>query len=543
MHSSTSELELEPITSRQQPLDADTTSEIGDTTSEIGDTTSEFSVAETSVEDPTLNVTLNDLALSDLDDDRIVVNTPETEKGSTTGELQIEDDAAADLDETFVGISLQQEAEDAELFQETLQGEVFVPGLGEEPDSYEETLPGVPVEQMLKDIGGEDQPTPVAAQTVFAATATVQDSSFGFKWMLAALCVVALIAGSVWYFVTVTPMNRSMPSPLVAEGVEAFVPEDIESLPPLESLKQPVVTGSIQSGIETEGIADSSGDTEMQLDESGVAALEAGESPEAATVVTGETESVAAVEESTSTPTVESTEVAAAEPQEESSAEDAGMIAETLPADIKPEPAAIQISRSKTIDSESQKINEAFAAYQAGNFQEARAGYEAVLQEFPNNRNALLALGAMYMNSGDKDSAAQLYSQVLRVDPRNEIARAQLIALQQQPVNFNSESALKTMLHQNPEKSYLHFTLGNVYASELRWAEAQQSFFKAYQFDSTNPDYALNLAVALDQMGQTETALDYYHVALRLADERPSGFDTSSVMTRVQSLAPITNQQ
>lgn len=219
------------------------------------------------------------------------------------------------------------------------------------------------------------------------------------------------------------------------------------------------------------------------------------------------------------------------------------MIAETLPADIKPEPAAIQISRSKTIDSESQKINEAFAAYQAGNFQEARAGYEAVLQEFPNNRNALLALGAMYMNSGDKDSAAQLYSQVLRVDPRNEIARAQLIALQQQPVNFNSESALKTMLHQNPEKSYLHFTLGNVYASELRWAEAQQSFFKAYQFDSTNPDYALNLAVALDQMGQTETALDYYHVALRLADERPSGFDTSSVMTRVQSLAPITNQQ
>lgn len=279
MHSSTSELELEPITSRQQPLDADTTSEIGDTTSEIGDTTSEFSVAETSVEDPTLNVTLNDLALSDLDDDRIVVNTPETEKGSTTGELQIEDDAAADLDETFVGISLQQEAEDAELFQETLQGEVFVPGLGEEPDSYEETLPGVPVEQMLKDIGGEDQPTPVAAQTVFAATATVQDSSFGFKWMLAALCVVALIAGSVWYFVTVTPMNRSMPSPLVAEGVEAFVPEDIESLPPLESLKQPVVTGSIQSGIETEGIADSSGDTEMQLDESGVAALEAGKAP------------------------------------------------------------------------------------------------------------------------------------------------------------------------------------------------------------------------------------------------------------------------
>ena len=85
MRSSTAELELEPIT--QQKLDADTTSEfgdttseIGDTTSEIGDTTSEFSVAETSSEDPTLNVTINDLALSELaDEDLPLAETPVAE--------------------------------------------------------------------------------------------------------------------------------------------------------------------------------------------------------------------------------------------------------------------------------------------------------------------------------------------------------------------------------------------------------------------------------------------------------------------------------
>ena len=50
-----------------------------------------------------------------------------------------------------------------------------------------------------------------------------------------------------------------------------------------------------------------------------------------------------------------------------------------------------------------------------------------------------------------------------------------------------------------------------------RWPDAQTAFFDAVSNEPTNADYAYNLAVSLDQLGQAGPAAAYYQRALDLA--------------------------
>lgn len=102
-----------------------------------------------------------------------------------------------------------------------------------------------------------------------------------------------------------------------------------------------------------------------------------------------------------------------------------------------------------------------------------------------------------------------------------------------------NESQLKLLLDQNPESPQVHFSLGSFYAKQVRWPEAQQAFFNAFSGDNTNPDYAYNLAVSLDQIGQVKAALDHYRQALKLADKRRVSFNTSQILARIQKLSGI----
>jgi tetratricopeptide (TPR) repeat protein len=79
--------------------------------------------------------------------------------------------------------------------------------------------------------------------------------------------------------------------------------------------------------------------------------------------------------------------------------------------------------------------------------------------------------------------------------------------------------------------------LGNQYAQQSRWSEAQAAYFKAYSIDPQNADYAFNLAVSLDQLRQRKPALEYYQRALALADKRAASFDSAQARSRVQELS------
>jgi len=196
--------------------------------------------------------------------------------------------------------------------------------------------------------------------------------------------------------------------------------------------------------------------------------------------------------------------------------------------DIKITPARVQADPV---------LEGAYQAFNAGDLTRARDDYQRVLRNNPDSRDALLGLAAVEMQARRYDAAARFYTRVLELDPRDAYAQAGLIGLKGQADPLTAESQLKNMIAAQPEASFLHFTLGNQYAAQGRWAEAQQAYFRAYSGDPDHPDFAYNLAVSLDKMHQAKPALEYYRRALTLAEGHPVSFDRAQVSTRMAQLA------
>jgi Flp pilus assembly protein TadD len=208
---------------------------------------------------------------------------------------------------------------------------------------------------------------------------------------------------------------------------------------------------------------------------------------------------------------------------------------------MRVEPSAIKITKSRAKDLINPKITYAYQSFRAGNYSQAEAFYRSVLYRHPDNRDALLGVAAMAVRRGRLHEAQRYYRRLLNLNPRDSVAMAALFNLQRTAPGEISESQIKLLLDREPNAPHLHFSLGNLYARQARWAEAEQSYFQAYGHDSQNPDYVFNLAVSLDQLGQTETALNYYRKALELADRQPVNFNTSEILARIRSLSHAAN--
>jgi len=182
-------------------------------------------------------------------------------------------------------------------------------------------------------------------------------------------------------------------------------------------------------------------------------------------------------------------------------------------------------------------VEQAYQAFQRNDLTAARDGYQRALAREPTNRDALLGLAAIDVRSGQLNSAEARYLRLLEIDPRDSHAVASLISLRGQLDPVASESRLKSLIAGQPEVALLHFSLGNQYAQQSRWSEAQAAYFKAHAVDPENADYAFNLAVSLDQLHQGKLALEFYQRALALTDKRAASFNPAHARLRVQELS------
>jgi len=223
------------------------------------------------------------------------------------------------------------------------------------------------------------------------------------------------------------------------------------------------------------------------------------------------------------------------------------MASELAPPALMPEEmlsgGEIRISRRQVPGRVPPQLTEAYRAYRAGDLDGARAGYARVLEERPRNRDALLGLAAVAVVEGRRREAAALYARLLQMDPRDAVAQAALVSLRDQPDPVASESRIKLLLEREPESAHLHFILGNLYAAQGRWPEAQSAYFDALRHDSANPDYALNLAISLDHLEKPRAAASFYRRALGLADARRAGFEPATVLDRLRQLAAAPGDQ
>jgi Tfp pilus assembly protein PilF len=187
----------------------------------------------------------------------------------------------------------------------------------------------------------------------------------------------------------------------------------------------------------------------------------------------------------------------------------------------------------------------AYEAYSRGDDAAAQKQYRQVLQGDTRNVDALLGMAAIALRQSRHADANGWYQKVLEVEPRNSTALSALANLQ---INNESagaaaaddagtESRIKSMLAQQPEAANLHAALGNLYAAQNQWPQAQAAYFNASRYAPTSADYAFNLAVSLDQLGKSALALAQYQRALGLLNNSSaSNLNKAELEARIQAL-------
>jgi Flp pilus assembly protein TadD len=208
-----------------------------------------------------------------------------------------------------------------------------------------------------------------------------------------------------------------------------------------------------------------------------------------------------------------------------------------------PAPSAVRDTIKVTAGGARPTVNpllaEAYTALNAGNLESSQRLYNELVRSEPGNFDALLGLAAIAMQQGDKDQATRHYLKLLELDPSNALAQAGLIGMLGRADPLAAETRVKQLIARDPS-AFLYFTLGNAYADQTRWPDAQQAYFQAHHLQPDNPDYAYNLAVGLEHIGQPKPALDFYRRALQLAAAKGrANFSTAAAQERISKLEKV----
>ena len=203
-----------------------------------------------------------------------------------------------------------------------------------------------------------------------------------------------------------------------------------------------------------------------------------------------------------------------------------------------PPPVPITISRDAEQNDLLVALQTAYRAYQRGDDSSAQTLYAGVLARDQHNRDALLGVAAIAVRQKDFVRAQEVYSELLTLDPKDSVAQAGFVSVTGSFDPLQQEARIKALLEQEPGAPHLLFTYASFLMQQQRWLEATRTLLPALSAQRDNADYAFNLAVSFDHLGQVEAAVKYYREALALASRQSTNFRVEDVRRRLKLMSP-----
>jgi Flp pilus assembly protein TadD len=180
-------------------------------------------------------------------------------------------------------------------------------------------------------------------------------------------------------------------------------------------------------------------------------------------------------------------------------------------------------------------VQRGYKALQQNQFGQAREAYSQALTRNPTQRDALLGIAYAHHALGNTEQALSTLRRLVDLYPRDSDAMSAIYLISGGDLQVE-ETRFKQLLERSEAPAALHYTLGVLYFDQNRFGEAERAFSRASSIAPDQPDYAYNLALALDRLGRARDAARQYVVALNLANLSNAVFSRDLARARLKIL-------
>lgn len=160
------------------------------------------------------------------------------------------------------------------------------------------------------------------------------------------------------------------------------------------------------------------------------------------------------------------------------------------------------------------ELNRAYTALMGGDSDQAIEIYKNILGVNANNQEALFGLAATYHRLGNLDKARPLYGALLALNPGNREALNNFLVLVSDESPQEALPELERLEARNPTFSPIPAQIAVVLDKLGYKQEARDKMMRAIDLAPDNLTYKYNLAVMLDQQGQSADAAALYQLLI-----------------------------
>ncbi len=152
-----------------------------------------------------------------------------------------------------------------------------------------------------------------------------------------------------------------------------------------------------------------------------------------------------------------------------------------------------------------------------GEFAEAKACCEALLQQEPSNIDALHLMGAILGSQGDIEAAVDWLQKALERLPASAILHNQLgHALQRLGQFEKAEHHHQQALAHHPDYPEAHYHLANLFHRRADLHSAVKHYHKVIELDENYPEAHYNLGIVLLKLNELDAAAQHFQAVTRL---------------------------